>query len=309
MKWAWLLSIASLPASAATFLPQTEASILLQRIADAPRHVSYEGVFVTQHGDRMQSLFVANRPEGTASGSHLKALDGEKREVLCDKSGATNIVFRDGQVSTEKRLSARHFPDLLPLNAAALANWYSVRLGGMERVAGIDCQLIELAPKDVFRWGYMLCIEKLSNMPIRAVMLNGQGQPLMQSAFTSLKLGGAPDLPATSLPPVPDGTRPVTADSIEVRSLPPGYTRITAVRRHIPNYPAEVEHWVFSDGLTYISLFMEPATHPVETVRGQSKHGMTNLLTRQVGNIQATVLGDAPWPAIELLATNLEPRR
>ena len=33
------------------------------------------------------------------------------------------------------------------------------------------------------------------------------------------------------------------------------------------------------------------------------------MLTRQVGTMQAIVLGDAPWPAIEAISMNLEPRQ
>ena len=87
------------------------------------------------------------------------------------------------------------------------------------------------------------------------------------------------------------------------------FVRITAVRRKLPNKPGEVEHWVFSDGLTHISLFLENTTQPVETLRGQSKLGMINMLTRQVGSLQATVLGDAPWPAVEAIALGLEARQ
>ena len=105
------------------------------------------------------------------------------------------------------------------------------------------------------------------------------------------------------------GERPVATERVGVKSLPPGFTRITAVKRKLPNKSGEVEHWVFSDGLTHISLFLEPASHPVETMRGQSKLGMINMLTRQVGPMQATVLGDAPWPAVEAIAMNLEARQ
>jgi hypothetical protein len=37
--------------------------------------------------------------------------------------------------------------------------------------------------------------------------------------------------------------------------------------------------------------------------------GMINMLTRQVGPMQATILGDAPWPAVEAIAMNLEARQ
>jgi hypothetical protein len=47
----------------------------------------------------------------------------------------------------------------------------------------------------------------------------------------------------------------------------------------------------------------------VETVKGESKRGMVNLIRRQVGDYQATVLGDVPWPAVEIISSGLEPKK
>lgn len=306
-----LLCLASLPVIAATSpapLPQAEAAALLQRMADASRHMSFEGVFVSQHGNKIQSLFVANRPIGGDKESRLMALDGEQREVRCDQRGSMSMVTEAGQLRMERRASSRHFPDLLPINATSLPNWYSVRVGEMARVAGLDCRLIDLIPKDAYRWGYRLCAEKNSYLPLKAMMLNSQGQAMVQSTFAEIKLGKAPMLDDAPLPPVPEAAKPVQSAHIGIKSLPPGYSRVAAYRRHIANRSGEIEHWVFSDGLTYISLFLEPSPQPVEAIKGQSNHGMVNLLTRQVGNFRATVLGDAPWPAVEIVAGNLETR-
>lgn len=81
------------------------------------------------------------------------------------------------------------------------------------------------------------------------------------------------------------------------------------MKRKLPNRPQEVEHLVFSDGLAYISLFAEQTTQPVESVKGESHKGMINLVTRQVGNWRVTVLGDAPWSAVETVAMGLAPSK
>ncbi len=279
-------------------------------MADAPRRLAYEGVFVFQHGDAaMQSLMVANRPAGSRKDSRLTAMDGIQREVRCTQGVSMNLMIEGGQVKAEKRLNSRHFPDLLPVNATPLANWYTVKLGNISRVAGLDCRQVELTPKDAFRWGYILCAEKDTALPLRAAMVNETGQPLMQYSFAEIKLGAMPKSAPTPMPDMPETTQPVATERVGVKGLPPGFTRITAVKRKLPNKPGEVEHWVFSDGLTHISLFLEPAPHPVESMRGQSKMGMINMLTRQVGPMQATILGDAPWPAVEAIAMNLEARQ
>jgi sigma-E factor negative regulatory protein RseB len=108
---------------------------------------------------------------------------------------------------------------------------------------------------------------------------------------------------------MPDPAQSLATEQVVAKALPPGFTRITAVKRRLPNMPGEVEHWVFSDGLTHISLFLSPSHKPVDSVRGESPRGMVNLMRRQVGEFQATVLGDAPWVAVETIALGLEPRK
>ncbi|MGQ9684986.1 MAG: MucB/RseB C-terminal domain-containing protein [Thiobacillaceae bacterium] len=311
----WLTGLAAsalFAASALAAQPLTnqQAALWLQRMADSARLLPYEGVFVFNHGDAMQTMHIVNRNAGSRKESLLTSLDGSRREVICRHGESLSVVSDGAGVRTESRLSSRHFPDLLPVNAAALTNWYAVRLGEMDRVAGLDCRWLQLTPKDMYRWGYFLCAENTSYLPLKAMMVNESGKPLLQYAFTEVRIGANPRASnqPKNLPSIDPVAMSGSSEAVTVRQLPPGYTRVIAVKRKLPNRPHEVEHWVYSDGLTYISLFIEPATGPVETVRGVSAKGMLNLLTRQVGNWQVTVLGDAPWPAVEVIATSLAER-
>ncbi len=314
MRAGWLLLLgAAATAQAAQPLPQAEAAAWLQKMADAARRTSYEGVFVLRQGDSLQTLSISNRPAGQSNESRLTALDGTPREVRCSQTGAITVVAEGSQVKMEKRLSRRHFPDLLPAEPLALVNWYEVRLGEEARVAGLDCRTVELLPRDAFRWGYILCAEKNSGLPLKAVLINGDHSPLMQYAFAEVKFGtsnptGSLGRNPNPMPDMPEPARRLETERIVATALPPGYVRVAAVKRRLPNMTGEVEHWVFSDGLTHISLFLSPSATPVSSVRGQSTQGMVNLMRRQVGPYQATVLGDAPWAAVETIAMGLEPR-
>jgi sigma-E factor negative regulatory protein RseB len=293
------------PVRAADPLATSEAAALLQKISDASRRMGYEGLFLFQHGGNTQTLKVSNRPSGSNMESRLLAMDGSQREVRCTQQSSVTLMINGTQLRLEKRLNKRHFPDLLPENAAPLANWYQVRPGTPDRVAGRDCNTVEITPKDLFRWGYLLCIDKNTAFPLRAVMVNGSGQSLMQYSFSEVKLGAMPKADSQPIPPIPEAARPVANERIAINGLPPGFSRIAAVRRQLPNHAGEVEHWVFSDGLTHVSLFLEPARQPVEAIKGQSKQGMINMVKRQVGDLQATVLGEAPWATVEAIAANL----
>jgi sigma-E factor negative regulatory protein RseB len=147
-------------------------------------------------------------------------------------------------------------------------------------------------------------------LPLRAVTVDGEGRSLAQYAFTTLGKGTTvkkADLEPSAMAAA-DDARPLDASVVAIKTLPPGYLREVAIKRKLPNRDGEVEHWVFSDGLGHISLFVEPAPKNLIGLKGQSTRGMMNMLTRKVGPYQVTVLGDAPWPAIESVAMNLTPR-
>jgi sigma-E factor negative regulatory protein RseB len=312
MRWLALLAVVLAGnAFAGEPLSKADAASWLQKMADASRHVAYEGVFVFQHGDVMQTLHIVNRPAGTSKDSDITLMNGtQRREVRCAHGTAVNMVGIGGSIHMERRLNSRHFPDLLPANAVPLAKWYGVRLGKPDRVAGLDCQNVELVPKDHYRWGYVLCADKDNYLPLRAIMVNDRGQPLLQYSFAEVKIGTGhlSDMPKLSAPLEAPAQAGENQDLV-VNHLPPGFSRVAAFKRRLPNRHHAVDHWVFSDGLTHISMFIEPTLHPVETVRGESRKGMLNLLTRQVGHWRVTVVGDAPWPAVESIAMSLAERK
>jgi sigma-E factor negative regulatory protein RseB len=290
-------------------LPDAEAASLLKRISDASRQLPYEGIFVMQMGDRMQTVEVENHPNGSASESRLVVLDGLPREVRCSRTESVTLVWGAKGQQSARRMGSRHFPDLLPENTAKLVNYYSIHLGKTIRVAGQECQLIELVPKDQYRWGYRLCAEQYTSLPLKAVMVGDQDKPLLQYAFVKVREGvtshAVVEMPAKT---PADGPQLVENSALVVRQLPPGYTQLIAVKRKLPNRDVEVEHWVFSDGLNHISMFVEPAPANMVSVKGQSAHGLVNLLTRKLGNYQVTVLGDAPSSAVDFVTANLELR-
>ncbi|HRH80221.1 MAG TPA: MucB/RseB C-terminal domain-containing protein [Thiobacillaceae bacterium] len=312
MNWLPLLAAGWVAlAQAGDPLASDEAASWLQRMADASRRLSYEGEFYFQHGDVSQTLRVVNNSAAGNKLSLLTFMDGKPRELRCEHGSSVSITADGRATRMVKRISSRHFPDLLPPEAANLGDWYTVKLGEIDRVANLWCQEVQLQPRDQYRWGYVLCAEKNSALPLRVVMVNEAGRPLLKYAFSKVRIGKV--APIQGLPkgvmespdsPMEDGQAPVVA-----RQLPPGYAQVAAMKRKLPNRPQEVEHLVFSDGLAYISLFAEQTTQPVESVKGESHKGMINLVTRQVGNWRVTVLGDAPWSAVETVAMGLAPSK
>lgn len=304
-----LLGLCCATAQAAEPLSAQEAAGWLQNIAEAPNRYAYQGIFVLQKGDHMQTLQVSNRVSAQGKESRLIGMDGEQREVRCTRGESVSIVGGPSP-KQERRIGSRHFPDLLPADAARMANWYDLRLGSMERVAGIECQTVTLEPKDQYRWGHVLCIDKETYLPLKAVLVDQRGRPLMQYSFAEVQIAkgsaaAARARPASVQAPAQDAPRALSVSAVEVRQLPPGFSRAIAVKRPLASQGIEVEHWVFSDGLMHISMFVEPLARNNVTLRGASQRGMTNLRTLRVGQNQVTVVGDAPSAAIDLIARNI----
>ncbi len=307
MKWLFfLLALMVAPAWADEAMSDSEASSWLTRMSDASRKLPYEGIFVMQMGDRMQTVQVENRPNGLSNESRLVVLDGQPREVRCTRNESVTLAWGANGQQLARRMGSRHFPDLLPENSAKLVNYYSLRLGKTIRVAGQECQLIELVPKDQYRWGYRLCAEQYTGLPLKVVMVGEQDKPLLQYAFVKVREGVTSQAAVPTPAALPaDDLHPVVNGPVVVRQLPPGYERLIAVKRKLPNHNSEVEHWIFSDGLNHISMFVEAAPRNMVSVKGQSTRGLMNLMTRKIGDYQVTVLGDAPSVAVDFVASNL----
>ena len=301
-------------AQAADPLPAHDAAALLQSVADASTRYAYQGTFIVQHGERIQTLQVSNRPSTEGKESRLVGLDGEQREVRCTRGESVSIVGEGARARQERRVGNRHFPDILPPDAGRLVSWYDVRPGGTDRVAGLDCNVYSIVPKDQYRWGYVLCVDKNAQLPLKAALVDSRGRPLMQYTFADVRITPAAGAPAAArtaamaMATASAAPRAIASGSVEVRQLPPGFARVIAVKRPIAGGRAEVEHWVFSDGLTHISMFVEPVASNTVNLRGASQRGMTNLRTLRVGNSQVTVVGDAPAPAVDMISNTLASR-
>ena len=88
----------------------------------------------------------------------MEVLDGPAREVVRNNDQLTCYLPESKTVVIEQR-DTRQFPVLLPERMPDILENYSVKKGGTDRVAGYDCQMIMLEPKDNLRYGHSFCAE------------------------------------------------------------------------------------------------------------------------------------------------------
>lgn len=319
MKTSWPILFLGLvaPAVAADDAARQDGLAWLTKMANASRQLNYSGTFVYQHGDRMETSRIVHfvNPAG-GEFEKLETLDGPAREVIRTNDQVTCYLPDARTVIVEKR-SARRFPAVFPEQSSGVADNYAVSVTGMDRVAGYDCQVIVLEPKDKLRYGHQFCAETRSGLPLRARTLSENNQLLESFAFTGLKMGGSfsrdqvrsryavmsrnwkVDHSALVLSDVPADT------GWMLTGQPAGFRKLTELKRSIAGRAVRVSHIVYSDGLAAVSVFIEPLpkTRPAQSL---SHQGAVNIYVRPVGDHMVTVLGETPAATVMQIANSLE---
>ncbi len=302
-----------------------QAAEVLTQIQSAARVLNYEGAFVYQQGTQVRASKIIHVVAGKDEMEKVEMLDGRQREYIRHNNEVTRYIPDTKTVLIEKRLTRDVFPAILVANTNDLAHYYRVELKGVERVAGLNCQIIWLEPIDKFRYGYRLCAEQDSQLLLRAQTLGEANSIVEQILFTQIEIGKIhsnrirPSFPDTRAWQVKH------ADIVEKISLPkweitppPGFKQIQAVKHvltdrqsvnSVPHQEAdsakrEVSQLVYSDGLAAISVFIEPdSPGRIERVVQQ---GAMNIIGRRHGKYWVTVMGEAPDLAIRQVINSIK---
>lgn len=276
----------------------------LARMDRALQQSDYQGILIYTDSERMDTLRIYHSAAEdrerlvTLSGAHREVIR-EGRSVTCIGKGRPPTVYDGAGLSA-----------LAPVARAAregrLPN-YRASLGPSERAAGRAAQVLELAPADRYRYGYRLWLDQATGFPLRVVLLDAQGQSLEQIVFTEIDLGQPPaaqDLEAASSYAVRRVQLPAPVEaSLEAVAVPAGLPEGFTVRSRRHDTERE-DHWVFSDGLASVSVYVQPATGEISRDTA-SRSGAVNahLIERNARRVYA--IGKVPQDTVEHFARAL----
>lgn len=272
-----------------------EAKLLLERMSAALQELSYEGVFVYRSGESLSAMRV----------THTAYQEGE-REVLVTLTGQEKEISRNSR-RFGALASTSPMGQLASGRLVGVENYYKITLLGRDRVAGLYANVVLVAPRDEYRYGYRLWIDEETGLLLKSDLLNVDKQVLEQVMFTSISLLDAPindaeDKP--SLPPQGEGIDIATAKertNWEVGELPSGFQ----LSNMLPVDARGVEHMVFTDGLASVSVFIESIKSEENTFKGASQMGAVNAFGHVVSGYQVTVVGEVPPNAVKRIALSL----
>ena len=289
----------------------------LDRMALAVDKLNYQGTLVYARGNRLDAMRIYHRsgPEGALE--RVVSLNGPKREVLRDQHGV-RCIFPDSQsVVIDTQIADRLFPLIPPDQVANPGTAYRFSIGDTERVAELDAQIINIVPKDGYRYGYRLWLELNTAMLLKSVLLDEKGQPLEQLMFAQISIGGhiadsdlQPDVEASGFVEVKilqqtlDGVAGKLAGHWQVRQLPDGFM-MTSHRYGGNGQQSQLEHLVFTDGMATVSIYVEPMTENAGHLNGSSRLGAVNVFGLQFDGYVVTAVGEVPSATVKLMATSV----
>jgi sigma-E factor negative regulatory protein RseB len=293
----------------------------IARLNTAATRGIYSGTMVFTAGSGMvSSSRVAHVCHGDQIYERVEALDGHQHRVYRYNETVHSvwphkkIVVVEQQAASPSLVSTRR-----RVEPRALAH-YTLSLEGMSVVAGRSAQVLLLTPKDEFRFAQRLLADEATGLLLRADVIDPTGRVLESSGFSDVSIGGKGDVQAVLQGMTPAGYKvlPSVRRSVDWRAQGwqlktelPGFELIGSVQRPPPGgsggQPALQA--MFSDGLSFVSLFIEPWHEPSHRQALATEMGATHTLMQRVGDHWITAMGDVPRQTLEHFVNALEHRR
>ena len=290
---------------------------LLTRMQKAAGDLNYDGIFVYQHGDQLETLRIIHKMTNGVMRERLVSLNGPPREILRTGDEIRCYLPDENAVMIEhRRADSRNFPALLPDSLAVLKKNYHIQSGGSGRVAGRTALAAQIKPRDAYRYGYVLWADKRTGLLLKASLIDGEGNVIEQYMFTQISIDRAipdselaPQHPARGVVTRPSDEPPVSTRRWEAVKLPPGYTLSAHMRRKLPARTQPVEHLVYSDGLAVVSVFVEPVDDATQgALSGLTHMGAVHAYGKVVDGHQITVLGETPAMTVDMIGASVASR-
>lgn len=285
----------------------------LDRISRSARELAYTGVFVHQTADGASTSRITHLVDKRGvEHEKLELMDGPPTEIIRRNEEMTCYKPDSRTVSVDRRATGRFFPSLITGNAKSIADYYRVKLGNVERIAGFDCQWVFLEPKDAMRYMQKLCAEISTGLLLRAKLFNDRNQLVEQFMFTQLDVTSS--VARQSLKSryeqsqgwqrqyaVKSATD--TDTGWQVGNLPAGFKKVMEMTRNLVGRREPVSHLVYSDGVLSVSVFVESVqTAPNSVTSVVAEDGPTSFAMRAVADHQVTVMGEVPLAAVQTIA-------
>ncbi|RVU83905.1 hypothetical protein EOL70_13875 [Leucothrix sargassi] len=272
-------------------LATDSGSDLLVKMNAALHQMNYTGTLVHIKGNDINTLRIEH-----------EVIDGAEKETVTSLNDTKDAVS-----SSKTRFSLNMVPDSIE----QMSNVYSFDVGAMKKVAKRDCQIVVARPKDSMRYLQKYCIDKATALPLSYSLINNKRQTVERFTFTDVQISAVEIVQSAEEDVVLEQPEWVSdklpSGQWSLSELPKGFR----FGKHAASQATEIqkgvntEHFVLTDGLSSISVFISPITTAQQKTVSSLSSGALNVLTSQKNNHRITLVGEVPRETMQSILSNL----
>lgn len=285
---------------------QNTSGALLKKMTDASQILSYEFYYVNVSKLGIDSLRYRHSLQNGKLLVQLTNMDGPPREVVM--RGVEVSYFEPGIEPFSIR--GDHIVDSLPslvfANITRLEQYYDFVSVGRSRIADRICEVIRVVPRDGLRYNYVIWIDSETMLPLRADLLDRDGDTLEQFRVVDFSSGNevATKMASFTMPIIPPLLSIPSGEKLNlgwsVKWLPQGFIESSSSRQTLPNVGIVVESRLFFDGLFSFSINVASAGY--KSGENILRQGRRTIYSEIRGNNEITIIGELPSATAKRIA-------
>ncbi|KGY13765.1 sigma-E factor regulatory protein RseB [Vibrio tubiashii] len=292
------------------FAEENAAEALLHQMNEASQQLSYELSYILIKKNSIEPLLYRHARAEDQQLAHLVYLSGPLREVI--RRGDEVSYIEPGVDPFTIRSGNMVAPTIPLLNSDVdqLSDFYDYIQLGRAREAGTACQVLRIVPKDGQRYSYVLWVDEKSKLPLRADLVDRDGEVLEQYRTISYSvservaniLGSLSEVKLPEVLSLPKGQ--ITNPFWTVGWIPNGFEAKELNRYRMNNTERMVESQMYSDGLFSFSVYVSESDNL--SLKGQLvRQGRRTLHSFVRGEREISVIGDIPPATAKRIAQSV----
>lgn len=316
----WLIVLCVIPAlSWGTDNSSQTVRRWLDRIAEANQRYSYQGTFVYHSDKQLSALKLLHLGDDHSPRGKLTSLTGPQRELIQHSSVFGSVFASEGHSNLDRNsTSGVELGAVAP--GIAIDEHYTSAARRSDRIAGRETDVVSISPRDQYRYGFRLWLDRETGVLLRSDMLDSAGEVVEQTMFTSVEFiskevasaqfetpPSTSPLPKANLPELgPAKTGGNNEGTWRVERAPAGFSVVErVVHSASPTHPHGNEQLVLSDGLASVSVFIESAASARRSFIGKTHRGAVNAFGTLLDGRQVTVVGEVPIATVEMIGQSI----
>jgi sigma-E factor negative regulatory protein RseB len=294
--------------------PSDSAEAWLSKMAVAVKTLNYSiSLVVLKPGvDSQPYLWRHGIDENGVEMEQLNLLNGPGREVVRIGHKVSYFEPNVPPYSLQSNTVNGPFPNVLLYQPESLFESYEFVLVGRSRISGRAAQQIRVISKDKSRFGLNLWLDQESGLVLKMNLVNLEGQPLEQIQVTAIEITEKPNaffarIEQAMLPDILVlRSQTETPVRWHLNYLPKGmYVAKQDVHR-LPMTGELVDYILISDGLVNVSIYLQPLANAKASQDLIGRHESNTILTRQMGDVSATVVGKIPAATADAILKSIQ---